>query len=144
MMDPENPIVKLCAEGMQAEAKRDFVQAKGLFETAWQTAQDDYEAAIAAHYLARQQSSNEETLSWNLIALERAQKVDLEKVRGFYPSLYLNVGHSYELMEDFEKAKANYEKAVSGFEELTDDAYGSMVKDAVQRALARIASAKRW
>ncbi len=46
MIDPDNPVVKLCAEGMQAEAKQHFDEAKRLFERAWEASKDDYEAVL--------------------------------------------------------------------------------------------------
>lgn len=55
MTDPENVVVRLCAQGMQAEAEGRDAQARDLFLQAWEAAEDDYDACIAAHYLARHQ-----------------------------------------------------------------------------------------
>ena len=35
-MDPENPVVKLCAQGMEEEARGDLPAAANLFERAWE------------------------------------------------------------------------------------------------------------
>ncbi|MFI0785470.1 hypothetical protein ACH4Q6_07735 [Streptomyces lydicus] len=86
-VDPELPVVRLCVEGMQAEAEGRAEAALELFQRAWDTATDDYEACIAAHYLARHQKSPEDTLRWNQECLDRADRVGDERVRGFYPSL---------------------------------------------------------
>lgn len=94
-MDPELPVVRLCGEGMQAEAEGRAEAARELFQQAWDIAADDYEACIAAHYLARHQTSAEETLRWNQECLDRADRVADERVREFYPSLYLNMAHAY-------------------------------------------------
>ncbi len=94
-MDPELPVVRLCGEGMQAEAEGRAEAARELFQQAWGIAADDYEACIAAHYLARHQTSAEETLRWNQECLDRADRVADERVREFYPSLYLNMAHAY-------------------------------------------------
>ncbi len=94
-MDPELSVVRLCAEGMQAEAEGRAEAARELFQQAWDVAADDYEACIAAHYLARHQTSAEETLRWNQECLDRADRVADERVREFYPSLYLNMAHAY-------------------------------------------------
>ena len=52
-MDLNNLVVKLCAEGMQAEFAGKLDDARALFMQAWEQSQDDYEACIAAHYVAR-------------------------------------------------------------------------------------------
>nr|BFF02017.1 hypothetical protein GCM10020241_36920 [Streptoalloteichus tenebrarius] len=42
-MDPDNPVVRLCVQGMQAEAEGRDADARDLFQRAWETAGDDYE-----------------------------------------------------------------------------------------------------
>ncbi|MFD8543551.1 hypothetical protein [Streptomyces sp. NPDC059649] len=98
-MDPELPVVRLCGEGMQAEAEGRAEAARELFQRAWEIAADDYEACIAAHYLARHQESAEDTLRWNQECLDRADRVADERVREFYPSLYLNMAHAYRRLD---------------------------------------------
>jgi hypothetical protein len=74
-MDLDNPVIKLCVQGTQAEFK----------------GQAD---------LAHQR--------WNRIALERANAVGDERVQPFYPSLYLNMGQSYELLGNHEESRRYY------------------------------------
>ena len=71
-MDADNAVVKLCAAGMEAEGEGRFDEAKALFWQAWGISQDDFEACIAAHYVARHQDRPEDTLRWNQEALRRA------------------------------------------------------------------------
>jgi hypothetical protein len=98
--DPENKIVKLCADGMQAEATGDLVEAaKQCFEEAWNAAADDFERFTSAHFLARAQTHPQLNLQWNLDALKYAEAMDDEATRGHYPSLYLNIAKSYETLE---------------------------------------------
>jgi len=111
MIDPDNPVVQLCIQGTQAEFRGEPDQACALYWRAWQAASDDYEACIAAHYVARFQDSPQETLRWNQEALRRADAVRDGRVRDFYPSLYLNLGHSYELLGDEIEARRYYELA---------------------------------
>src|SRR5690349_3606961 len=99
-MDPNNPVVKLCVEGMQAETAGRGEDARRLFAQAWEASQDDFEACIAAHYVARHQESLEETLRWNQEALRCADAVGDDRICDFYPSLYLNLGRSYEVLGD--------------------------------------------
>ena len=112
-MDPADPVIALCIQGSQAEFRGQMTEACGLYWQAWQSAGDDYQACIAAHYVARCQQSPAETLRWNLEALQRAQKVDEERVSHFYPSLYLNLGRSYEQLGDLDQARHYYDLAAA-------------------------------
>lgn len=71
-------------------------EAKCLHQEAWEARTDDYEACIVAHYLARVQRTPDEVLNWNRESLRYADAVNDERVAGFYPSLYLNMGKAYE------------------------------------------------
>jgi hypothetical protein len=112
-MDLNNPVVKLCIEGTRAEFGSRIDDAIKLYWQAWEIASDDYEACIAAHYVARFQETPEDGLSWNQVALDRADAVDSEMVKEFYPSLYLNLGHSFEILGNQSEAKRYYDLAAS-------------------------------
>jgi hypothetical protein len=110
-MDISNPVIKLCMAGIRAEFEHRLEDAKALYQRAWEAHTDDYEACIAAHYLARFQETPEETLDWNQVALEHANAVGDERVRDFYPSLYLNLGHSHEVLGNLTEAQKYYNLA---------------------------------
>lgn len=110
-MDPDNPVIRLCTEGTRAEFERRIDDAHALYLRAWQIARDDYEACIAAHYVARHQQDPNETLRWNRIALERAEASGDDRLRLFYPSLYVNMGSAHELMGNLEAAREFYARA---------------------------------
>ncbi|MBI5296892.1 MAG: hypothetical protein HY869_15535 [Chloroflexi bacterium] len=112
-MDITNPIIQLCIEGTRAEFEGRREDARVLYRQAWDSARDDYEACIAAHYVARFQDSPERTLHWNQIALQRADACDPDLVREFYPSLYLNMGQSHEALGDQTEAKRYYDLAAA-------------------------------
>jgi tetratricopeptide (TPR) repeat protein len=137
-IDADNPVMRICAEGMSAEAEGAADKAKALFEQAQEAASDDYERCIAAHYLARHQDGPAQRLHWNAECLRFADIVGDERVAGFYPSLYLNMGHSYEQLGDREKAEECYHAAESHFSALPDGPYGDMVRDGVARGLQRL------
>ena len=110
-MDLNNPVIKLCIEGTQAEFRGQINLAHSYYQKAWESAQDDYEACIAAHYLARHQDDPHKKLFWNQVALDKAEAVTNGLVEEFYPSLYLNMGQSYELLGKMEEAKRYYDLA---------------------------------
>lgn len=137
MIDSGNPIVLLCAAGMEAEA-RDHGEAKALFERAWRESTTAYEACIAAHYLARHQPTPVATLEWNRIALERAWACDRDRVAGFLPSLELCLGAAYEAIGELTAARAHFEAARAAAADLTADGYGEMIERGIAAALARV------
>jgi tetratricopeptide (TPR) repeat protein len=110
-MNPDNPVIKLCIEGSQAEFQGLIEKARSLYQKAWEAAQDDYDACIAAHYVARHQKSYEERLRWNQVALDKTNAVTDNSIQEFYPSLFLNMGQSYELLGNFSEAKQYYDLA---------------------------------
>lgn len=110
-MDQDNPVIKLCIAGTQAEFDGNMEAACELYQQAWETATDDYEACIAAHYVARCQESPEETFRWNREALERANVANNDSIKEFYPSLYLNMGRSYEQLGNQVEAETYFKLA---------------------------------
>lgn len=140
-MDENNPVVKLCAQGMQAEGDGRPEDARELYERAWAESTDDFEATVAAHYLARQQPSAEETFRWNEEALKRAGAAGAagdERIEVFYPSLYLNMGKSHEDLGDLDAARRCYETAAKKAEDLPDDGYRNLVRRGIEGGLGRI------
>jgi hypothetical protein len=112
-MDPDSSVIKLCAEGTQAEFAKCLDDARTLYQQAWDAAQDDYEKCIAAHYVARLQATPMDTLRWNQVALTHAEAVTDDRVQSFFPSLYLNMGYSFELLGNQAEAKHYYELAAT-------------------------------
>lgn len=141
-MDPNNPVVRLCAEGMQAELARRPDDARALFRQAWDARRSDYDACVAAHFLARQQETPGDALLWNRRALDHADAVeDGERVRGFYPSLYLNLAHSHEMLGAVDEARRYYALAEVRLGDLPEGPYGDVVRDGVARGRERVGAA---
>ena len=136
-MDPDNPIVRLCVQGMEYESSDRVSEASRLFMSAWMQSTDDFERCIAAHYVARHQNP-EEALIWNQKSLDCARTVGDERVSGFFPSLYLNMGKAYENLGNRDDARRFYVMALEVLSALSDDQYGRMTRTAVERALERI------
>lgn len=136
--DTNNPVVKLCAQGMEHEGEGKKEEAVKLFMQAWNQATTDFEKFTAAHYVARHQKSVEEKLKWDELALHCALNLKDENYKGTYPSLYLNVAKCYEDLRDFENARKNYEAALSFAEFLPVDGYGNLIRNGIKNGLERV------
>jgi hypothetical protein len=135
--DPENKVIKLCGEGMMAEGEANPEKAYNLFQQAWDSASNDFEAALAAHYMARHQDNPADTLKWNLESLNRAMLVKDEDMNQLYPSLYLNAGKSYEDLGDIKEAGVQYKLAADFASFLPADGYGNMIRAGIEAGLNR-------
>jgi len=142
-MDPNNPVVKLCAQGIDVEMKGHRDEARSLFLRAWELRQDDVDACVAAHYLARHQDTPAETLRWNELALTHALSAPTDSIRSFYPSLYLNLGKSYEDLGDSSRARELYEQGEQCLDDVPDGGYGEIVRQGLRNALQRVPRAGR-
>jgi tetratricopeptide (TPR) repeat protein len=137
--DAKNPVVKLCAKGMEQEGSGNPAEAKRLFMQAWEQAASDLEKFTAAHYVARHQPSILQKLQWDETALRHALALKDENMKGALPSLYLNIAKCYEDLGEKDKARIHYEQALSYSVFLANDGYGSMIRSGIQKGLDRIA-----
>lgn len=137
-IDPNNPVVKLCAEGIQAEMSGKVEDALNFYMQAWNLRQDDYDACIVSHYVARLQQTPQDILHWNQESLNYADRVNDERVRGFYPSLYLNLGKSHEDLGNLDEARKYYQMAADSLHVLPEGQYADVVKRGVGKGLERV------
>jgi len=140
-METDNPVVRLCAEGMQAEMEGRTEEAREMFEQAWHARRDDFDACVAAHYLARHQDHPQATFEWNREALMRARAVGDDRMQSFYPSLYLNMGHSCEQLGDLSEARRYYGLAAAQLDEVPDGPYKEIVRGGIAGGYKRTESA---
>lgn len=141
LIDPENPVVQLCVEGMRAESRGRHDAARALYQQAWEKAETPMDACVAAHYRARQGVDAQDVLHWNRVAVEQADAVDGDGARHFYPSLYLNLGHSYETLGQLDDAKRCYARAESHLSALPAELYDGNAAQGLLAARQRIAAA---
>jgi hypothetical protein len=137
-MDPNNSVVKLCALGIGEELTGNRKEAAKLYQQAWDSRTNDEEACIAAHYVARLQSTPAEALHWNSEALRFAQRATGESTREFFPSLYLNLGKSHEDLGNFARARKFYSLAGKESGVLPSGDYADTVRRGAQRGLKRV------
>ena len=97
--------------GTQAEFDHRLEDARDLFAEAWDVATDDYEASMAAHYVAHLEPDLATALEWDLEALRRA-RLD-ERATEFLPSLYVSLGGSFERVGDAARAREYFDSAAA-------------------------------
>jgi len=135
-IDPTNPVVALCAEGMAAEGTPS--EARRLFERAWAVRRDDFDAAVAAHFLARHQPTPTETLHWNALAVRHAEAVADGRAAGLLASLYLNLGDAQANVGDVGSAAASARQTAAHLAAVPPGGYREFVALGVGRLTARV------
>jgi hypothetical protein len=141
-MDPDNAVVRLCAQGMEAEEKGNVEVAATLFARAWKQSANEFERCIAAHYVARHQPSAELALHWNQEALDCAHQVTDGSAAEFLASLYLNLGKSHEDLGNADRARQLYRDGAGTIALLPAGAYRDLVQDGIDRGLQRLDDTK--
>jgi len=135
-IDPKNPVVLLCAAGMERDGEPE--EARRLFQQAWDARRNDYDAAIAAHYLARHQPTPHETLRWNSLAVTHAERVADGRTTELFPSLYLNLASSLTALGRLDEARAIIARAKEHLESLRADGYRDFLAHGISRLQARL------
>lgn len=88
---PQNPIVKLCLQGMAAEAQGDLPGATLLFQQAWGEAHAHFEKYLAAWYLARCEPAAAARLGWYEVALRHAIAANDISASSGFSSLHMQM-----------------------------------------------------
>lgn len=140
MKGVEHIVVRLCAEGIAAEAAGHVEDAHAAYTHAWEQRHDDWDACVAAHYLARHQPSLTLSLHWNQEALRYADALADDRAANFRPSLLLNLGYSYELLGDAGSACHSYQLALAAIEHLPVGAYRDMITQSLTTKLDKLLS----
>ncbi|MFC5720620.1 hypothetical protein ACFP1Z_10645 [Streptomyces gamaensis] len=109
---------------------------------------DAFHRCVLAHYMADVQPEPQDELAWDLRALEAADSLTDERVRahhaslavrGFYPSLHLNLASSYDKVGDGDRAREHLDRARTYLDALGDDSYGDGIRAAIERLAKRLA-----
>ena len=135
-IDPTNPVVALCAEGMAIEGAP--AEAVQLFERAWAMRRDDFDAAIAAHFLARHQPTPAATLHWNALAVRHAEAVNDGRATGLLASLYLNLGAAQADVGDVAASAEAVSHAAAHLDALPPGGYREFVALGIRRLGVRL------
>ena len=137
---PDNPVINLCIEGSAKELQGERQHAADLYLRAWEEAVSDLERFIAAHYVARVQSSAEMKLKWDQQALNCALKTNDEFAIESMPSLYINLAKDYQEAGSRDKAYFFYHKALACTKHLRDRGVAKLVESAVLKHIGSLAN----
>jgi tetratricopeptide (TPR) repeat protein len=108
-LDLSSRTAELCMAGNQAEFERRLENARALFSQAWDAATNDYEASMAAHYVAHLEPDPTAALEWDVEALRRA-RLDA-RASELLPSLYVSLGGAYKRIGDIVEARRYFDLA---------------------------------
>jgi hypothetical protein len=128
----------------------DREEARTRFTALWQEIAEDgppLHRCTLAHYMADTQDDPQDELAWDLRALGAADEIQHNEVdwgghplsmRGFYPSLYLNLASDYHKLGQHDIARQYLSRARENTDALADDAYGDGIRAALDRLALRL------
>lgn len=126
----------------------DREEARSRFLDLWTEIGEDGDPlhrCTLAHYLADTHDDPADELAWDLRALSAAEELadgrpggDPGSVRGFLPSLHLNLAADYVKLGRAEAARSHLRRARSTARVLADDGYGAGVRSAISRLALRL------
>ncbi|GGV25969.1 hypothetical protein GCM10010260_77920 [Streptomyces filipinensis] len=120
----------------------DREEARSRFLDLWAEigeAGDPLHRCTLAHYLADTQDDPEDELAWDLRALSAAEERGAALgVRGFLPSLHLNLAADYVKLGRDDAARSHVRRARAAAGALADDGYGDGVRAAIGRLELRL------
>lgn len=127
---------------MAAEHRYEIDEAERLYTRAWEFRQDDVDASVAAHYLARVQADPQQRLWWNERALQYARQAAPQRAATFLPSLLLNVAVVYRDAGRTDEARMALVEAAMHLRTLpAADPYTTMIGNGIQAALESLETA---
>ncbi|MQY17498.1 BAR domain-containing protein [Nocardia macrotermitis] len=108
---------------------------------------DPLHRCTLAHYLADLYDDAAQSLIWDIRALDAAAALTDERarrhhpalrVRGFYPSLHLNLADNLRRLGSFDAADQHLDAAREYFDALGPDAYGEGIRSAADEVAAAV------
>ncbi|WP_280234330.1 hypothetical protein [Nocardia cyriacigeorgica] len=110
---------------------------------------DPFHRCTLAHYLADLYDDPAQALAWDIRALDAAETLADARVkefdatldvRGFFPSLHLNLADNYRRLSAFDAARQQVDAARTHLHALPDDDYGAMIRTALDEMADLISS----
>lgn len=150
-MSTEDRTTQRIESAMALQHGGDIDGARQRFTEIWKEIAPDgdpFHRCVLAHYMADLQQDPQEAPDWDMRALEAAASVTGDRarrhdsslaIRGFYPSLYLNLAADFHRLGDVPQARTHLAQAQDHLDALHDDGYGQGIRSAVQRLADRLA-----
>lgn len=146
-MKPRRTTDLLAAIELLHRGERDA--ARAALETVWAglAADDGFHRCVAAHYLADAQSSPDDELRWDQLALAAAAGASDEEfadampgmtLASFMPSLHLNLAADYERLGDLARARSHAVAAEQAAGALQTTDLGELTRQAIARIIRRL------
>lgn len=146
-VDPTmDSILDAVTEGRRGNAEHARTQLLELWK-AIGVSGDPLHRCTLAHHLADLYSEPAQSLAWDVRALDAADVVTEQRVQmhdfglhvaGFYPSLHLNLADNYRRLGSFDAARGHLEAARDHLPALASDAYGEMIRAALDEVAAAV------
>jgi hypothetical protein len=153
-MGPQDEVMERIGTGLalfhggdRAGARRSFARIRDEVSSDG----DAFHRCVLAHYMADVQEDLREELAWDLRALEAAASLTDDRVRkhhaslrirGFYPSLHLNLAEDYRRLGEPDKARQHLAEAEHRADALDDDGYGNGIRAALTRLANRLSESR--
>lgn len=130
----------------------DSAQAREALTALWDSVGvtgDALHRCTIAHYLADLHDHAADALTWDIRALDAADSLTDDRarqhdsslsVRGFYPSLHLNLADNYRRLGAFDTAHAHLDAARQRLDALADDGYGLGVRAGISHVETALAA----
>ncbi|WGW12083.1 hypothetical protein LWF01_18690 [Saxibacter everestensis] len=137
-------------QAIELGQSRDRAEARERCEELWAeigSTGDPLHRCVLAHHAADLQDDIARELDWDQRALQaagdltddRAQQFDEAlQVRGFLPSLHLNLADVYNRLRQDEAAREHLQLAEESLSHLPDDGYGRMIQGGVDKLALKL------
>ncbi|MGA4843298.1 hypothetical protein [Streptomyces sp. G45] len=148
--DGEDVVMTRIGQAVMLQHAGDREEARSRFLALWSEIGEDGDPlhrCTLAHYMADTQDDPADELAWDLRALSAADELTDERVgrhhaslavRGFYPSLHLNLAADYVKLARPEAARSHLRRARGAIGALGDDSYGDGIRAALDRLEAQV------
>lgn len=146
-----DPVMAELGAAIEAHRQGDNETARAMFAAIWARLGPDGDPlhrCTLSHFMADAQADPVEKLRWDERALAAADSLTDERaksyhaslsVRGFYPSLHLNLAQDHWLLDDLPQARKELAAARATVHNLADDEYGKGIRAAIDRMAATLA-----
>lgn len=149
-MSTQDAVMSRIMAGVEHGRAGDRERARAILGEAWGQLDphaDPLHIVSLAHYMADVQEDPAAELEWDQRALMAADELTDERaqqyhaslaVRGFYPSLYLNLATDYVKLNDPDTAHTYLAEAEAASPDLPEGEYGDGIRAAIARLHAQL------